>query len=96
MAARLHHLRRQPVHLDVFAVDDDDALIRVEQQQALRHVADRRVELAVGVGERAQRLVDHLEREGADGEEHAKAKQPAHDQERRQIDMADREIAERQ
>ena len=43
-AARLHDVGRQPVHLDIALVADDEPLRRIEQQQALRHVVDGGVE----------------------------------------------------
>ena len=43
-AARFHHLPRQAVHVDIALVADHEPPRRIEQQQALRHVVDGRVE----------------------------------------------------
>ena len=44
MDAGFHHGGRQPVHLDVAAIADDQPLVLVEHQQALRHGVERGVE----------------------------------------------------
>lgn len=43
-AAGLHHVRRQPVDLEIALVADDQPGLGVEHQQALGHVVDRRIE----------------------------------------------------
>ena len=43
-AARLDDIGRQAVHVEIALVADDEALRRIEQQQALRHVVDGGVE----------------------------------------------------
>ncbi len=45
-AARLHHVAREPVHLDVEVIADDDPFVGVEHDQTLRHVVDRRIRVA--------------------------------------------------
>ena len=45
--AGLHLLRRQPVHLGVALVADDQPLLAVEHGEALRHVVQGGVELLV-------------------------------------------------
>ena len=42
--AGLHLLARKPIHLRVALVGDDNALVGIEHAQAVRHVAQRRVE----------------------------------------------------
>ena len=83
---RLHHVRGQAIHLDVLPVHNGDALVRIEQQQALRHIAEGGVEPAVGVGKRAEGLVEHPERQGPDGEEQAEPEETA--QQREQSGLA--------
>jgi hypothetical protein len=39
-ASGLDDVRRQAVHLDVAIVADQNALVRIEQNDALRHVVD--------------------------------------------------------
>ena len=39
-AAGLHDRRRQPVHFNVTIIDDKNALVRVEQNDALRHIVE--------------------------------------------------------
>ena len=43
-AARLHDFGREAVHFEISPVADDEMLLRVEQQEALRHVVDGGVE----------------------------------------------------
>ena len=43
-AARLHDFGRQAVHFEISLVADDEVLLGIEQQQALRHVVDGGVE----------------------------------------------------
>ncbi len=43
-AARLHDFGRQAVHFEISPVADDEMLLGIEQQQALRHVVDGGVE----------------------------------------------------
>ena len=43
-ATRLHDVGREAVHLEIPLVADDEMLLRIEQQQALRHVVDGGVE----------------------------------------------------
>ena len=44
MTARLHHVGRQIVHVDVALVEGDEACRGVERRQALDHVVERRIE----------------------------------------------------
>ena len=81
-ASGLHDVAREIVHLDVLAVADDDPLVRVEHDEALRHIVESRVEpgilvlqIVLAVFERANRPVQNPQREDANGEEHAKAEQ---------------------
>jgi hypothetical protein len=49
-AAGLHDRRRQPVHFNVTIIDDKNALVRVEQNDALRHIVeDHGLQRAVAV-----------------------------------------------
>ncbi len=56
-------------------IEDDEPLLRVEHAQALRHVLQRRVEplvlrreRALGFVERAERAVQHAQRQGSDSD----------------------------
>jgi hypothetical protein len=46
-ASGLHDVRRQPIHLDITRIAQDQPLLRVEHQHALRHVVQGRRELRV-------------------------------------------------
>ncbi len=61
IGAGLHHVGRQPVHLDVAPVADDQPLVLVEHQQALRHGVHRGVELLLLRGEPARHLAEDQE-----------------------------------
>ncbi len=64
MGAGLHHLGRQPVHLDVAPVADDQPLVLVEHQQTLRHRVHRGVEALLLEREPIRHLAeDQIERE---------------------------------
>ncbi|MFZ1968091.1 MAG: hypothetical protein WAU79_13415, partial [Bradyrhizobium sp.] len=44
VATWFHHLRRQPIHLEISPIADDEPLEAIEQRQALRHIFDGGIE----------------------------------------------------
>ena len=45
--ARFHLLRSETIHLGIAVVGDDQALVRIEHAQALRHMLQRQIETEV-------------------------------------------------